>query len=283
MRLLWTFSAGVLFAGLVLLTSAPLLGGTALMAWLSRGPLWTTLAGQSFFAVHMVDGLMAGRSDNIAFRPLSLTLPGEGPPRRVLARLEVTATEFAESAREGRVRLDVWPLAGPEDLRKPPLYTLVVPGRGAGFDADDMLSVDHGGGRRSFYGLADGAWLFDSDTPLATFAADDRKRLVALAVAEDDLPAGAVAVLTYASPGRVIRRLLLAADNPERARFLRGTVPMTRAVARPLDASHRVLEVSLPAGIMRIPFAGDDLDLAAVQLPAGLRLVEVKPWNAGRG
>ncbi len=282
MRLMWTFSAGILFAGLVLLASAPLIGGTALMAWLSRGPLWTTMGGQSFFAVRMVDGLMAGRSDNIAFRPLSLVRRGETQPRRLLARLEVTTTEFAESSAEGRVRLDVWPLTGPQDLRKPPLYTLVVPGRGAAFDGDSMLSVEHGGGRRSFYGLADGTWLFDSDTPLATFSLDERKRFVALAVADDALPDQAVAVLTYASAGRALHRLLLTADDPVRARVLRGTVSMTRPVARLIDADRRVREVSLPAGIMRIPFVGDDINPAAAQIPAGLRLDEIKPWIAGR-
>ncbi len=282
MRLLWTFVAGVLFAGLTTLVSAPLLGGAAVVAWLSRGPLWTTLSGQSYFAVREDQGGMVGRIDNIAFHPIEVAPPGAVRPRRLLARLEVTTTEFSESSAEGRVRLDTWPLDGIADLGKPPLYTVVVPGRGASLDPDGTMIVERPGTRRSTYSLADGNWLFDSDTPSAVFSTDGgNKRTVALAQADDDMPSGSVAVLTYATPRRVIRRLLLSADNPVRGRFLRGTVTMVRPVARLLDTSRRVLEVSLPAGTLRIAFVGDDLDLASAQVPAGLQLEELRPWKTG--
>ncbi len=280
MRLLWTFVAGVLFAGLTTLVSVPLLGGAALLAWLSRGPLRTTLSGQSFFAVREDHGHMVGRMDNIDFRLVELPVPGRIQPRRLLARLEVSTSEFSESTAEGRVRLDTWPLESGADLRRPPLYTVVVPGRGASLDADGVLTVEHPGTRRSAYALADGNWLFDSDTPNAVFSSDgEHKRTIALAQADDDMPPGSVAVLTYATPRRVIRRLLLIADNPVRGRFLRDSLTMARPVARLLDASHRVLEVSLPAGTLSIDFAGDDLDLATAQVPAGMRLVELRPWQ----
>jgi hypothetical protein len=280
MRLLWTIVAGVLFAGLTTLVSAPLLGGVALVAWLSRGPLWTTLSGQSFFAVNEDQGNMVGRIDNVDFHPLELAEPGSRRPRRLLARLEVVTTEFSDSTGEGRVRLDTWPLDSAADLRKPPLYTVVVPGRGASLDADGVMTVEHLAGRHSTYSLTDGNWLFDADTPSAVFSPDgEHKRYVALAQADDDMPPGSVAVVTYATPRRVIRRLLLSADNPVRGRFLRGSVAMVRPVARLLDTSHRVLEVSLPAGTLSIALTNDDLDLATAQVPAGLRLVELRPWK----
>ena len=53
---------------------------------------------------------------------------------------------------------------------------------------------------------------------------------------------------------------------------------MTRPVPRLEDSSHRVLEVPLPAGTLRIAFVGDDLDLAKAEVPAGLKLTEMKPW-----
>ena len=89
-------------------------------------------------------------------------------------------------------------------------------------------------------------------------------------------------MLTLASPQRVIRRLLISADDAGRGRFLRGSVAMTRPVPRLDDANHRVLEVPLPAGTLRIAFVGDDLNLATAEIPAGLKLTEMKPWLAAK-
>lgn len=279
MRLMWTFLAGVVLAGLALVATAPFLAGAALVGWLARGELWTVLSGQSYFAARDEDGRTAGRLVNVSFHPVSVALAGDPRPRPLLARLQVDTTEFSAASADGRVRLDVWPMGGAADLHKPPLYTVMVPGRGASLEADGMMMVERGA-RRSAFSLADGSWLFDADAPVAVFAVDgERRRYVALAQAEDDLAAGAVAVLSYATPRRVIRRVVLSAADPARGRFLRGTLNMTRPVTRVDDKGGRVLEVPLPSGALRLPVAGDDLDVAHAEVPAGMRLDEIRPWG----
>jgi len=281
MRLIWTFFAGMLLAVIALVVTAPIVAGVGLVAWATRGDLWTVLSGPTYFAVRDDHGRLAGRSVNIAFHPMAVLVPGDPRPQRLLIRLEVATTEFAAATGDGRVRLDVWPVESVGDLRKAPLYTVVVPGRSANLDPEGMMLVERGNGRRSAYALGDGAWLYDADVPVASFVIDaEHRRYAALAQADDDMPLGAVAVLSFASPQRVIRRLLISADDAARGRFLRGSVAMTRPVARLEDAKRRVLEVPLPAGILRMAFVGDDLDLATAEIPAGLKLTELKPWRA---
>lgn len=280
MRFAWTFYAGLTFAGLTLLISAPLVGGIVLAGWLMRGELWTTLAGESLFAVRNEDGRTAGQMINVGFRTVMVAMPGEPRPRRLLLRLEVRNPDvFANSRGEGRVRLDAWAMDDAADIKKAALYTIIAPGTVATVDDDGMLVVERGS-RRSAYALSSGAWLFDADAPLTRFAQEnERQRYVALAAADDEWPAGSVAVLTFASNQAPLRRLLIGATDPARARMLKLSVPLTRPVARHEDASARVVEVPLAAGLIRIPLAGDDFDLAKATLPAGLKITEIKPWK----
>lgn len=280
MRFAWTFYAGLTFAGLTLLISMPLLGGAVLAGWLMRGELWTTLAGESVFAVRNEDGRTAGQMVNVGFRTIMVAMPGQPRPRRLLMRLEVRNPDvFANSRGEGRVRLDAWPMDDAVDLKKPAAYTIIAPGTVANIDDDAILMVERGT-RRSAYSLANGTWLFDADAPTTRFAQDnERQRYVALAVADDEWPAGSVAVLTYASNQGPIRRLLIGTTDPARARMLKLSVPLTRPVARHEDATARVVELPLAAGLIRIPMNGDDLDLAKATLPAGMKTTEIKPWK----
>ncbi|HSV30154.1 MAG TPA: hypothetical protein VLL76_11375, partial [Candidatus Omnitrophota bacterium] len=111
MRFAWTFYAGLTFAGLTLLISAPFMGAVALTIWLLRGELWTALSGESLFAVRNEDGRTAGQMVNVGFHTVMVAVPGEPRPRRLLLRLEVRNPDvFADSRGEGRVRLDAWPL-----------------------------------------------------------------------------------------------------------------------------------------------------------------------------
>lgn len=277
MRLLSSFFAGAAFAGLALVVCAPVLGGWALVSWLSRGDLWTTLSGQSYFAGRDVNGEFAGRTVNVEFHPLSLRAADS--PRRLLIRTEVSTADFASGSAEGRVRFDAWALTGTADLRKPPLYTVVAPGRAAILDPEGMLVVTRIGGRRSYYSLAGGHWIFDSDAPLATLADDGSAiRFAALAAADDGMSSGAVAVLTYASAQRPIRRLVLIADDPIRARFVRGALAMTRPVFGGDGNGARSIEIRLSAGLVHVPLREDDLDVAGADVPAGFQLAEIKPW-----
>lgn len=281
MRLVWSFFIGLLFAGFVLLATSPVLvAGIGLAAWALRGEVFNALDGASVFGLREKDGRLDGRMVNVNFQTTHVLMPGDPRPRRLVLRLEVTnADVFAGRPGEGRVRLDAWPLESAEDVRKPALYTIIAPGRAATVIEDGTLVVDHGQ-RRSVYALATGAWLYDSDNAPATFAAEgERRRVVALSATEEDMPARAVAVITYATAQTTLKRVLLTADDPIRARLLRSSAAMIRPVARMDDATRRTIDLSLPAGIVRIPVVGDDLDLAKAQLPPGLTLVELKPWR----
>lgn len=280
MRLAWTFFAGLIFAVMTMVVSAPLLAGAGVIAWLLRGETWTTLSGESFFAVRDVQGRTAGQMVNVDFRTVMVAMPGEMRPRRLLLRLEVRDPDvFTVQQGSGRVRLDAWALDDAVDLRRPALYTVVAPGRAAAIEPDGVLVVEKGG-RRSAYSLASGAWLFDADAPVARFPiATDRDRYVAVSAADDDLPGGAIAVLTYANAHKPVRRLLLTAADPARARILRTSVALTRPVSRIEEGGGRVVELPLPAGTLRLPMDGDDIDLKRAVVPVGLALTEISPWR----
>lgn len=281
MRFAWTFFAGLTFAGFILLATSPLLMiGVGVGTWAARGQLFNALAGESVFGVRNHAGRLEGRSINVGFRMAMVPVPGEPRPRRLLLRLEVTDSDvFAAGRAEGRVRLDAWPLEGADDLKKPALYTIVAPGRAAAVEEDGTLVVERGT-RRSIYALGSGSWLYDAESAVSSFSLEgERRRVVAVSSAEDDMPAGAVAVLTYATNQTVLKRVLLTASDPTRARLLRNSVGLSRAVARFEDATRRTLDLPLPAGTVRIPMNGDDLDLARAQMPAGLALAELRPWR----
>lgn len=284
MRFVWTFLIGIAFAGFVMVISSPLLlAGIGAAAWALKGHAFSALSGESVFGVREKDGRLDGRMVNVSFQTMHVAMPGDPRPRRLLLRLEVTnADVFASRPGEGRVRLDAWPLDGVEDVRKPALYTIVAPGRAATLSEDGTLVVEHGG-RRGVHALASGQWLYDWESPPASYAGEgERRRTVALASVEEDMPPRAIAVLTLATAQAVLKRVMIVADDPTRARLLRSSMSMIRPVPRFDDATRRTIDLSLPAGLMRIPVVGDDLDLATAQVPQGLRLVELKAWGKGK-
>lgn len=283
MRFVWTFLIGIAFAAFVMAVSSPLLvvGGAA-VSWAVKSHSFSALSGESVFGVRDNDGRLDGRMINVSFQTMHVAMSGDPRPRRLLLRLEVTnADVFASRPGEGRVRLDAWPLDGVEDVRGPALYTIVAPGRAATLSDDGTLLVEHGG-RRSVYALAGGQWLYDWEAPPATFTAEgDRRRVVALASAEEDMPPRTIAVLTLATPQAVLKRVVVVADDPTRARLLRSSVAMIRPVPRMDDATRRTIDLSLPSGTMRIPVNGDTLDLDHAQVPQGLHLLDLAPWGPG--
>lgn len=280
MRFLWTFFAGLNFAALTLLVSAPLMVGVVMAAVALRGELWTTFSGESFFAVRDQGGNTSAQMVNVSFRTMMVSLPGEMRPRRLLLRLETRNPDVFHSERgQGRVRLDAWHLDDADDLRRLAAYTILTPGNAAHIDEDGLLMVERGG-RRTTYSLATGEFLFDADGPLARFTiGNERSRYVAVAAADDDMPNGIVAVLTYANSHHAVRRLLLTAQDPTRARILRTAVTLSRPVARHEAAGTRIIDLALPSGTLGIPLSGEDLDLAGALVPEGMSLIELKPWK----
>jgi hypothetical protein len=280
MRIAWTFFAGLVFTGFVLLVNLPLFGGAAIVARLLKGESWTVLSGQSVFAVRDDGGRISGQAANVDFHMASVPVAGSPRSRRLLLRSEVLQPDlFADRKGAGRVRLDAWTFDGPDDLKQKPLYSILSPGRGASMDEDGTITIDRGT-RRSVHALSSGAWLFDADTAQFSFTVEgEQRRYLALAVAEEDLPAGSVAVLTYASPQAPLRRLLVMVSNAERARVLKSSISMARLSARTLDDGRKVAELPLTAGTIRIPIEKDGLTVNRASLPSGFSLIEMAPWG----
>jgi hypothetical protein len=91
-----------------------------------------------------------------------------------------------------------------------------------------------------------------------------------------------VAVLTYASADRVIRELLITADDPKQAALLRSFADASRTVT--YVESPRSLRIAIsqnypsaPATVaIAVPIVKDDLDAAHAQAPAH---VHVAAWK----
>jgi hypothetical protein len=278
MRSTWPFVAGILVAAVVTAVTLPIVAVTAMVMAVvgAFGHDDAMLAGTSSFAVHEIQGRVTTRLVNNSYHMVSVAVAGEPRPRRLLLRQQATGGDRAD----GRVRVDAWPADSVSELRKPPLYTIRAVGTVAAIGDDGMLWTERGG-RRSAWSLSSGDWLFDADVPPSTFTLDgERPRLGALSAADDDFSPKGVATISYAAPGRLIRRVLLIADDPIRAHMLRATVSASRLTARPDEAGGgRTFELALAAGPVRVPLKGDDLDLAAATLPAGLRLVVIQQWG----
>jgi hypothetical protein len=279
MQRFWPFYAGIVVAGVVTLVVLPIAVVAALVTAIvgAFGNDDAVMTGVSEFAVRDERGRMVVHFVNHSFQTVSVMMPGNPRPQRLLLRQEVSALD-ALGGGEGRVRVDAWPLDGVADLQRPPLYTLRAQGSGLSLGDDGMLWVERGG-RRSAYALANGTWLFDSDSPVINFMLDgELRRMAALSMADEDLQR-AVATITYASGARVLRRLLLTADDPFRARALRATMVGTRLMTRIDETGRRVIELPLPAGTLKLVVAADDLDLTSATVPPGLKLAPIEPWR----
>ena len=279
MRSTWPFIAGMIVAGLVTVFTLPILvaTGLAMMAIGSIGHDAAASRGESSFTLTDDHGRYSSRLVNTSYAIISVPLVGEPRPRRLLVRQHIVVGEDGE----GQARLDAWQMGSPAELRKEPLYTVWAQASSAVL-GDDLMFWTQRGNRRTAYGLADGNRLFDADMPLAQFTFEPEvKRLAALSFADEDLAShGAVAVITYAAPGRVLRRVVLVADDPMRGNTLRATLSATRLVSFTDDTlGGRVIELPLAAGAVRIPVGLNDLDLTRAVVPAGLRLIPLRPWG----
>ena len=279
---LWTFVAGLYFAGFVLVATSPLVvGGVAAAWWLGRSDLFSALDGQSAFGLRERGGRVEGRLVNVGFHVVNVQVPGQPRPRRLVVRLDVTNPDIFQDGRtEGLIRLDAWAMDSPADLKAGPLYTVVAAGLTASLRDDETLAVSHGN-RLSAYSLSTGAWLYDSDTPVTVVGTSpEGARTVAVAAAEDGLPASAVAVVTLATNRGALMKVLVMAADETRARLLRSSVPQIHPVLRRDNGQPVVVELPLSAESIRLPVDGDRFDIAKAQLPPGLGLVELKTWKS---
>jgi hypothetical protein len=131
----------------------------------------------------------------------------------------------------------------------------------------------------SVYKLGTGERLFDTYTPLLGFSI--RRDIQTMRYVGLEVPAreDAVAVLTYASPERVLREALITSDDPKLAQMLRSfddarrTVTLIEAPVRALKVAISQNYPSAPATVtFTIPIVRDDLDLVHALMPAHLHL-----------
>ncbi|CCG40017.1 immunoglobulin domain-containing family protein [Magnetospirillum molischianum] len=279
MRSIWPFFGGALVALKFFAFTVPILAVVAVLLPLfgTLGPDEAVLGGGSNVRMRDEGGRVTMRMSNTTYTQLSVPVTGEPRPRRLLLRQQTDGGTDGE----GRIRLDAWPVGMPIDLRRPPIYTVHAQGNSANL-SDDGLFWTVRNGRRSAWSLADGSWLFDTDLPLAAFTFEpDARRVAALAVADEELwSRGAVGVITYAAPGRVLRRVLLVSVNPLRGQSLRATLTASRLVSYTEAApGGRVIELPLAMGPVRIPVTASDLDVAHASVPSGLKLSLLHPWG----
>jgi hypothetical protein len=251
------------------------------------------------------DGSQTVVIHNVSYEYTGSGIPGRPQNERLLLRKTIDSKAGVDDVGvDGTVMLEAWPLGA--DVRQKPLYTIKETGAGAHTVYPDLWVVDRGLEEVEWWSvhkLGSGQRLFDTYVPLVSFSISweyEIMRYVGLEVPPDDAKDArlrethVVAVLTYASPDRVIREALLTCDNTEQAALLRSYADSTRALAdieaprassqgKKAERRHSLkLAISQdfpspPETVeVIVPIAGDDLDIAHAQLPRGLHLAAWK-------
>ena len=251
------------------------------------------------------DGSQTVEILNVTYEFTGTGIPGRPSNERLLLRKTIHSKGAVDDIGvEAMVTLEAWPLG--VDLKQKPLYKLTETGTAGQTVYPDLFVVD----RQleevewwSVHKLGSGQHLFDTYVPLVSFSISREvatTRYAGLEVPPDDTKdvrlnePHLVAVLSYASPERVIREALLTCDDPQQARLLRSYSDSTRTLSEIEGASgtgrgkasepRRSLKLSIsqnypspPATIeVLVPIAGDDFDLAHAQLPPRMHLADWK-------
>lgn len=241
---------------------------------------------------------------NVTYEYTGTGIPGRPTNERLVLRKTVRSKSTVDDIGvDATVTLEAWPLGA--DLKQKPLYTLTQSGTDGRIVYPDLFVADRGLEEVewwSVYKLGNAQHLFDTYVPLVSFSIKRDlliMRYVGLEVPPDNAKDSRlnephiVAVISYASPERVIREALLTCDDPKKAQLLRSYADSTRTLTEVEDTAgvtqrgsepRRSLKLSIsqnypspPAPLnVLFPIAGDDLDLAHAQLPSGLHLLAWK-------
>ncbi|HEV8145243.1 MAG TPA: hypothetical protein VGP79_02620 [Bryobacteraceae bacterium] len=244
---------------------------------------------------------------NVAYETTSTGVPGRPQNERLLLRKITKRKQVVdEIGEEASTTIDAWPLG--TDLSQPPIYSVTLPGI-------DCESID-GNVLVTLLGLEDTQWwsvnklgtgehLFDTYVPLLRFSISrevGEVRYVGLDVPPDNTKDSrlkdphVVAVLTYASRDKVLREVLITADDPKKAQILRSYSDATRTVtkveretgvavagkrapepARSLRITFSENYPSPPnATAIVIPIVKDDLDVAHATVPLKMHVAAWK-------
>jgi len=228
---------------------------------------------------------------NVSYYVTGTNVPGRPPDERLLLKKTVQSKQvLGDIGMESTFTLEAWRLG--DDPREKPLYTLTASGE-EGQVKDNALVVVPRGLEEvewwSVYQLGNGAHSFDTYVPLVSFSISRETltmRYAGLEVPPDDIQdprlkqPNVIAVVTYASEGKVLQEALLTSDDREQATLLRSFADVTRSMSTEEAAPARTLRLSFrqnypspsnPLAIT-IPIAHDRLDLANAKLPAKMHL-----------
>ena len=249
----------------------------------------------SSLAYTVKDGEEAVEISNVAYEVTGTGIPGRPRDERLVLRKSVRSRHvLGDIGIESATLVDAWPLG--VDLSQKPLYSLKMSGADAQTVNGEVLVISRGLEEVewwSVHSLANARHLFDTYVPMLRFSIS--RDVQTLRYAGLEVPPGdasdarlkasnVVAVLTYASAGRVIREALLTCADPRQARLLRSYADSTRTLAAVEGEPVRALRITVrqsypsPPGTLAVtvPIVNDDLDLAHSQEPATLLL---SPWK----
>jgi hypothetical protein len=263
--------------------------------------------GASTVAYRMKDGQETVDITNVAYEMTGSGIPGRPKNERLMLRKTVRTREIVdEIGMEASTLVQAWPLGA--DLKQAPLYAVTASGTEPKTIGSDLLVISRGVEEVewwSTYTLGTGAHLFDTYVPVLQFRTGSptwEPRYAGTEVPPDDVKdtrlraRNVVAVLTYASPERVLREALITCDSVELATLLRSyadsthratvvekRLPAAPGKKAPVDPAYSIAVSVSPSDPSRpesytvtVPIAKDDLDLAHATMPAGLHIVAWK-------
>jgi hypothetical protein len=254
------------------------------------------------------DGQRTVDSTNVAYDLSWSGVPGRPPDEHLVLRKTIRSRQvIEEKGIEATTTVDAWPLG--IDFKQKPLYSISLSGVNCRLVNGDLLEFERGLNEVewwSLYKLGTGEHMFDTYVPLVQFSISREtvtQRYVGLEAPVDDVADArlkdphVVAVLTYASPDKVMREALITADNPEKAGILRSFADSSRTVTfvereqvaaatskakrppEPVRSLRIAISQNYPSApqtvTIVIPIVKDDLDLAHATLP--LRM-HAKAW-----
>jgi len=228
---------------------------------------------------------------NVAYEIAGTGIPGRSKDERLVLR-ETTRTRqvLGEIGMEATTTVAAWPLGA--DLTQKPLYSVTVEGTDPKTLNGEVLVISRGLEEVewwSIYKLGTGEHLFDTYAPILQFSTRRDLRVlryVGLEIPGDDTPdarlkaPNVIGVLTYASAERVIREVLITADDAKNARLQRSYADSNRTIAFANGRITAAFSQNYPSAAstltLSVPVAGDDLDATRSQAPAG---IHVRVWK----
>lgn len=251
------------------------------------------------------DGQKTIETSNVVYDIGWSGVPGRPAGERLVLRKTTRIKQVIdEKGIEATTTVDAWPVG--TDLKQKPLYSISLSAIECRTVSSDLLEFARGLEEVewwSLYKLGAGEHLFDTYVPLVKFSISREfvtPRYVGLEVPPDDASDArlkdphVVAVLTYASPERVMREALITFDDPKTAQILRSYWDASRTVSlvereqvaagtsksqkpsEPLRSLRITIGENYPSPpqprTIVIPIVKDDLDLAHAQAPVRMHV-----------